>query len=72
MAYTTQSPTSQNLGRKALILYSICALAVYIVALGYCFLTSHFFEMYLVSAVVAVLAVFVTVLYRSMGNPKRT
>jgi hypothetical protein len=66
-----QSPQSPNIGKKALVTYSFLALLVYIIAVVYCYLTIHFFEMYLVSAVVLALTVFVAVLYRAMVKPNK-
>ena len=62
-----QSETAREMDKQGLRVYVLCAAIVYILAIGYCYYTSHFFEMELVGGVTIGLGIFVSWIYSSLS-----
>ena len=66
MANQFELNTDLKLSKSAFRVYGALALLVYVLALTYCYVTSHFFEMGMVAVVVLLLAGLARIVYRKL------
>ena len=65
MENTNQSDVARKMDKQGMRTFSLLSLFVYFSALGYCYSTTHFFEMGTVGGVMILLAILIFGMYYS-------